>query len=366
MKIPFLKPDIRASDIKNVAEAIRSGWLTRGPRTIAFEAEMAHYLGVASASMVASGTAALHSALAAAGIKEGDEVITTPISAVQTANAILYTGATPVFVDIAPSTGLIDLERIEEKITAKTKAIIPVHYYGQMVDMIRLAKIAKKHGIVIIEDAAHALEAVRDGNRPGALSFAAAFSFHAAKNMTAGQGGALVSNDTTVTEFTNAFCDSGIRRIDGARRSVMLGYKYPITSFQVALLEGQLTRLAANHKKRLAVFARYRAGLSKVTGITLIEDVPGSVHACHLFNVLVDPACRDAIRKDLSAAGIDTAVFHEVIHLEPYFKDRFGYKAGDFPHAERFAASLIGLPTYPGLTAREQSYIIKHLTEQLV
>jgi dTDP-4-amino-4,6-dideoxygalactose transaminase len=269
-------------------------------------------------------------------------------------------------VDIAPSTGLIDLERIEEKITAKTKAIIPVHYYGQMVDMIRLAKIAKKHGIVIIEDAAHALEAVRDGNRPGALSFAAAFSFHAAKNMTAGQGGALVSNDTTVTEFTNAFCDSGIRRIDGARRSVMLGYKYPITSFQVALLEGQLTRLAANHKKRLAVFARYRAGLSKVTGITLIEDVPGSVHACHLFNVLVDPACRDAIRKDLSAAGIDTAVFHEVIHLEPYFKDRFGYKAGDFPHAERFAASLIGLPTYPGLTAREQSYIIKHLTEQLV
>jgi dTDP-4-amino-4,6-dideoxygalactose transaminase len=126
MKIPFLKPDIRASDIKHVAEAIRSGWLTRGPRTVQFETELARYLGVASASMVASGTAALHSALSAAGIKEGDEVITTPISAVQTANAILYTGATPVFVDIDPKTGLIDLERIEEKITTKTKAIIPV------------------------------------------------------------------------------------------------------------------------------------------------------------------------------------------------------------------------------------------------
>lgn len=359
MHVPFLKPDIRQADIDAASSVLAAGWLTRGPLTIDFEKKLAAFCGTAGASIVGSGTAAIHAALVAAGVTQDDEVITTPLSAVQTSNAVLYAGAKPVFADIDPKTGLIDIARIEERVTAKTKAILPVHYYGQMVDMRALSALAKKHDLVVVEDAAHALGAARDDVRPGEMSFAAAFSFHAAKQITSGQGGAVISNNETALAAVNAFCDSGVERVDGERRMTMLGFKYPITSFQVALLDGQLDRFPDAQAARRRVFDWYLAGFADVPNVRVLAHTYGEGHGCHVFTILVDPERRSAIRSSLKEAGVETALFHEPIHLEPYYRNAFSYRLGDFPHAERFGASLISLPTYPQLTEEEATHVIE-------
>src|SRR3990167_4644394 len=195
MKVPFLQPDIRQSDINRMVSSIKTGWLVHGKQTQILEERLRNYLGAADVVMTGSCTAALHISLMLAGIKPGDEVITTPISWVATSNVILHRGAKVVFVDVDKETGLIDLNEVEKKINKKTKAIIPVHYCGEMVNMKKLSAFAKKHKIKVIEDSAHALESYRDGVRPGHLGFSSCLSFHAAKNITSGQGGAFVTSD---------------------------------------------------------------------------------------------------------------------------------------------------------------------------
>ena len=360
MSVPFLKPEVYASDVQRMVRCIESGWFTHGKYTDAFERKLAAHVRAESAVMVASCTAALHISLILAGIKEGDEVITTPLSYVATSNVILYQRAKPVFVDVDPDTGLIDAKKVEEKITKRTKAIMPVHLYGQMADMKKLNAIARKHKLVIVEDAAHAVEARRDGVAPGELGFTACFSFHTAKNLTSGQGGAITVQDKSLVSKIRLLRRDGVTNIGDRRRMLSFGYKYDATDLQAALLTGQMDRLRASHAKRRAVLVRYREGFAG-TKIRFPKIVQGATHAGHLFVVWVDSKKRDHIRHELAAAGIETSIHYEPIHLEPYYCETFGFKKGDFPVAERLGASVIALPTYSRLTAREQDYIIEKL-----
>lgn len=364
MKVQFLKPNIAERDIKNTVRVLRSGWLAPGRYTRELEENFARYLGVKYAVMTGSCTAALHMALILAGAKEGDEVITTPISYVATSNVILYCGAKPIFVDVEPDTGNIDVNKIEKAITKRTKAIIPVHLYGQMVDMRKIKKIADKYKIKIIEDAAHAIEARRDGIKPGQISFAACFSFHTAKNMTSGQGGMFVTNNLRDFRIAKMLRRDGVVNINDKRRMFILGYKYDSTDFQAAMLINQLDRLENQLKIRGRLFRKYAAAFEKID-IKFPRTLPDVKHAYHLFAIWVDPKKRDRIREYLEKSGIQTSIHYEPIHLEPYYKKTFGYKKGDFPIAERLGFSTITLPLYPKLTKEEQDYVIKKTMEAI-
>lgn len=364
MHVPFLRPDIRDSDLDRMVRSIKTGWLIHGPETEVLETALKSYLGVKDVVMVGSCTAALHMSLIAAGVEEGDEVITTPLSWVATSNVILYQRATPVFVDVEVSNGLIDVSKIEAKITSKTKAILIVHIYGQMLDMKALKEIADRHNVKIIEDSAHALESSRDGVRPGQFGFTSCLSFHVAKNITSGQGGAVATNDVEVGKRMRLLRRDGVFNAEGKRRMIELGYKYDSTDYQAALLIGQLERVAEEHAMRKRVFDMYAQAFTKA-GISFATYPSSDIHACHMFIVYVNPAHRDSIRTDLSQKGVETSIHYEPIHLEPYYREQFGYKEGDFPIAEKLGAATITLPTYSLLTESEQQYVIDALFDSI-
>ncbi len=363
MKLPFLNPNITPEDRKAVDTVLRSGWLATGPELKTFEKKLAEYLGLPFIIANSSGTAALHTALLAAGIGSGDEVITTPLTFWATSNVILYVGAKPVFVDVESETGLISVEAVERAITKRTKAIIPVHLYGQMANMKAIAKIAKKHKLKVIEDAPHALESSRDGVRPGELSFASCFSFHAAKNITAGEGGAVGVRTAKIANEVRLFSDSGSDRTGNIRHMTRLGYKYSMTNMQGAMLLGQLNRIEKEWKKRQNIYKTYVEGLSGVEGIQLIKEVPNSKHAYHMFTIIVAPKKRDAIRKRLRDMGIPADIHYNPVHLEPYYVKTLGYKKGMYPEAERIGLGTITLPLYTRLKKQDVKDIIISIIE---
>jgi dTDP-4-amino-4,6-dideoxygalactose transaminase len=347
MKVDFLKPNIRKSDIDRMIKSIQTGWLVHGEYTNIFERKLDKFIGGTS-FMTSSCTAALHMSLILLGIKKGDEVITTPLSWVSTANVILYQGAKVVFADVDPFTGILDINDVKRKITPKTKAIIVVHYCGQMADMVAFSKL----GIPIIEDAAHALEAERDGIRPGQLGFTACLSFHAAKNITCGQGGAIITKEK---EKCKLLVRDGVKNIDGKRIMLDFGYKYDSTDFQAALLIGQISRIKKSHAKRLEVYKRYE---NAFRGKISFPKRTGT-HACHMFIIWVNPLRRDVIREKLEEKGIQTSIHYNPIHLEPYYQ-KIGYKNVSLPVAEMLGASTITLPTY-ALTKKQQDYVIQEV-----
>jgi dTDP-4-amino-4,6-dideoxygalactose transaminase len=361
MKLPFLNPNITSADRKAVDAVLKSGWLATGPELKTFEKNLAEYLGIEFAIANSSGTAALHTALLAAGVGEGDEVITTPLTFWATSNAILFVGAKPVFVDVDASTGLISVEAVKMAITKKTKAIIPVHLYGQLADMKKLAQIARKYKLKIIEDAPHALEASREGIRPGQLSFASCFSFHAAKNITAGEGGAVGVHTAKIADEIRLYNDSGSDRSGKIRQMTRLGYKYSMTNMQGAMLLGQLARIEDEWKKRRKIYQEYVKGLSDVPGIRLIEEVSDSKHAYHMFTIIVDIKRRDAIRTILRDSGVPADIHYNPVHLEPYYRKTFGYKQGMYPEAERIGLGTITLPMYTKLKKQHIQYIIQNV-----
>lgn len=360
MKVPFLQPDIRQSDINRMVSSIKTGWLIHGMHTQILERQLKDYLGVADVVMTGSCTAALHISLMLAGVKSGDEVITSPISWVATSNVILHRGAKVVFADVDKKTGLIDLDEVQKKITKRTKAIILVHYCGEMVDMKRLAIIAKRHNIKVIEDSAHALESYRNNVRPGQLGFSSCLSFHVAKNITSGQGGAFVTNNKELGRKARILRRDGVVNLKGKRVMTMLGDKFDATDFQAALLIGQLGRIRDIHKRRRLIFDRYAKAFTKME-IKFPRYASSKNHACHMFTIWVDSAKRDQIRTDLATRGIETSIHYTPIHLEPYYKETFGYKIGDFPNAEWIGASTITLPTYGKLSKAQQDFVIKSI-----
>ena len=357
MKVSFLQPTITEEDIEEVVRVLRSGWLVLGEETKKFEKGLAEYLGVSDVILTNSCACSLQMLFSLLGLKEGDEVITTPLSYVSTVSPALHHGAKPVFVDVEEKTGLITPEAVEAVITDKTKMILPVHLYGQMVDMKGMKEVADKHNLLLVEDAAHAVEAERDGVRSGALSHGGTFSFHVAKSIVTGTGGALAVNDPDLADKARVMRHDGVRNVGNVRRMEMLGYKYLATEFQASLLSNQLKRIDSQWARRKEIYEKYSKAFDEV-GIKYNQVIPGSKHAYHMIVIWVDPSKRAEIREKLSVAGVGTSVHYDPIHLEPYYKDNFGFKEGDFPVAEKLGASTITLPMYPSLTDEEQDYVI--------
>lgn len=370
-KIEFFRHNIHERDIKRANDVLRSIFLTTGKETATFEQKFSHYIGLKHTIGLTSCTAALHLSLIALGIGRGDEVITTPMSFCATANSILHAGAKPVFVDVEEETGNMNAGLIEAAITENTKAIMPVHLYGQMCDMKTIKKIAQKYNLRIIEDAAHAIEASRGGVRVGQLSDTACFSFYATKNITSGEGGAVSTDNETSGDTLRMLRLHGIDRGAADRYTKryehwdmpILGWKYNMDNIQAALLIGQLGRVESLWEKRNEIWSFYEKELKTVKGVRLLKTLKGVKHARHLLTILVHPDKRDSLLYNLQDRGIGIAVNYRPIHLLKFYRCSFAYREGDFPVAESIGKSTISLPFYPSLRKSDVKYIVTVLKE---
>ncbi len=372
-RIEFFHHDIDEKDIERVNSVLRSIFLTTGKEVEEFEQKFSHYIGKSYTVGLTSCTAALHLSLIALGIGPGDEVITTPMSFCATANAILHAGARPVFVDIEEETGNLNAALIESAITERTKAIMPVHLYGQMCDMKRIKEIAEQYNLKIIEDAAHAIEASRNGIRVGQLSDTVCFSFYATKNITSGEGGAISTDNEALADAIIMLRLHGIDRgaTDRYTRHYqhwdmpLLGWKYNMDNIQAALLIGQLERIEDLWQKRDKLWKLYEEELGAVKDIRLLKTLLDLRHARHLFTILVSPEKRDSLLWALQDRGIGVAVNYRPIHLLRYYRETFGHRERDYPAAEDIGRSTISLPLYPSLKEEDVSYIVKVLKEEI-
>ena len=371
MKIDFYRHAIGDDEKTSVLTCLDGLFLTTGGYVNEFESNFAQYLAAPYAVGLNSCTAALHLSLLALGIGHGDEVITTPMTFIATATAILHTGATPVFADVEASTGLLDPLRVAEKITSRTRAILPVHLYGMMCDMKALRQIADEHGLVIIEDCAHCIEGERDGIRPGHLGDTACFSFYATKNITSGEGGAVVTRDESIAQKirllrTHGMSKEAADRYHGAYRHwdmLECGWKYNMDNIQAALLLPQIGKIDRWWDKRHELYNLYIQNLSPDLGIDCPRLIPNSKSAHHLFTVWVAQARRDDLLNQLGNADIGVAVNYRAIHLLTYLKERFGYRRGDFPIAERIGDQTISLPFWVGMTPEMVRVVVGKIQE---
>lgn len=371
MKVEFYKHNISQKDIGNVAKVLDSLFLTTGETVEEFEKRFSKYLGCKYTVGVTSCTEALHLSLLAYGIGSGDEVITTPMTFIATANAIIQSGATPVFVDVESGTANINADLIESTITSRTKAILPVHLYGQMCDMKRIREIADKYHLIVIEDVAHAIEASRDGIRPAELGDAACFSFYATKSITSGEGGAIAANNQEVAERLKKLRLHGMSAGAADRYSKkyehwdmeVLGWKCNMSNIQAALLLNQLEDIEKHWQRREDICDMYENAFGGNALISCLDVLPDSKSARHLFTILVSSEKRDSILWRLQEKGIGVAVNYRAIHLLSYYQKAYGYKRGMFPIAEKIGDSTITLPLYPKLTDKEVQYVIDMVKE---
>ncbi len=371
--LPFCLPEVSQRELDEIADAVRSGWWAKGPRTIAFEKAFAEYVGASYAVGMNSATAALHVALVAAGIGAGDEVITTPYTFCASANTILHAGAKPVFVDIQPDTGCIDPDAIEAAITPRTRAIVPVHYSGMACDLERIYAIAQKHGLFVSEDGAHSVECTYKGKpighkAPGAVSF----SFYATKNLATGEGGMLVTEDERIAQRACVLCTHGMSASawnrygkGGSWRYDVEepGFKYNMFDIQAALGLVQLERMPDMQARRMKLVALYDEAFSRMPELTLQSNPDYSGHSKHLYVLRLTPGAlrvdRDQFIQELAERNVGTSVHFIPVHLMSAYRDRFGYKEGDFPRAEAFFAQEISMPLYSGLAPEDAGYVIE-------
>jgi len=363
MPVPFL--DLKAQ-YQSLREEIRpaidrvldSGSFILGAEVAAFEREFAAYCGVAQAVGVNSGTSALHLALLAAGIGPGDEVLTVPFTFVATVAAIRYTGARPVFVDIDPVSFTVNVKQLAAAITPRTKAILPVHLYGQMADMDPILACARQHGLIVIEDAAQAHGATYQGRRAGSLGDLGCFSFYPGKNLGAyGEGGLVVTNHPAYAKTIAMLRDWGQAQ---KYQHVLPGYNYRLEGLQGAVLRVKLRHLEAWTEARRACAARYDHLLAGA-GVQTPAALPDRRHVYHVYAIRVPH--RDTVQPALAAQGIQTGIHYPIpVHLLPAHAD-LGYKAGAFPAAEAAAAEVLSLPLYPELTAAQQAQVVQALRQ---
>lgn len=371
--IPFFQHDLGQPELDAVREVLSGPILTTGATVDRVERRLAEYLGARHLLTVTSCTGAMHLSLLALDVGPGDEVITTPMTFIATSTAIMEAGATPVFVDVEEHTGNMDVRRVEAAITERTRAILPVHLYGQMCDMRALRAIADKYRLHLVEDAAHCIEGERDGVRPGQLSDTACLSFYATKNLTCGEGGAIVCHDAALAERLRLLRLHGMTKTayDRSREGyqhwdmVALGWKYNMDNIHAALLLPQLDRLDATWTKREEVARRYQGLLAEVPGLTWPQTVAGVKHAHHLFPVWIVNGRRDQVVAGLRERGIPTVVNYRAIHLLSYFRERFGFKAGAFPMAERIGDAAVSLPFYPSIPAEHVAAVADGLRSLL-
>ena len=369
MKVEFFRHNLEEADIQNVAKVLRSTFLTTGPVTAEFEKKFSAYIGLKHTVGLNSCTAALHLALLGLGIGPGDEVITTPMTFIATATAIIHTGAKPVFVDVEAHTGLMDVAKVQDAITSKTRAILPVHLYGSMVDMKGLRDIADTHNLKIVEDCAHCIEGERGGIRPGQLSDAACYSFYATKNLTCGEGGAVSTNSLELAEKIRVLRLHGMSKGAATRYAgkyqhwdmITLGWKYNMNDIHAALLTDQIDRLGQYWERRNSVWKAYDEGLEDVPRIRIPETRGKS--GKHLYTIWLDPEKRDAFLHGLQNKAIGVAVNYRAIHTLTYFREAFGYKPLDFPAANLIGQSTVSLPLYPKLRDIETDYVIASIRQ---
>jgi dTDP-4-amino-4,6-dideoxygalactose transaminase len=371
VSIPFHRSTLGEEEIQAVAEVIRSGWLTMGPKTFEFEKEFAKYVGAQNAIAVSTGTAALHLALEAAGVQSGDEVLLPTTTFTATAEAVTYVGARPVLVDIDPVTMDIDPEDAARRITPKTRAIIPVHLAGQPCDMDEIQALARVHHVRIIEDAAHALPSEYRGKQIGQISEFTCFSFYATKTLTTGEGGMITTDNPEAADRMRLMRLHGIERDawkryrgDGSWFYEVLeaGFKYNLTDFQSAIGLVQLAKCGAMRQAREGIAQRYSDAFSSLAELVIPTVRPDRSTSWHLYvlrlhldRLNID---RDGFIEALHRRGVACSVHFIPLHLQPYYRRAYGYQPGDFPQAERQYHACLSLPIYPGMTELEMNHVI--------
>lgn len=364
--LPFCKPWIEQEEIDEVVDTIKSGWLSMGPKTQKFEEDFRNYVGAKNAVSINSCTSALFLSLFVLGIKKGDEVITTPFTFGSTASTIIHNGAKPVFCDIEKETYNMDVSQIEKKITEKTKAIIPVHYAGHPVDMDAVMEIAEKHGLKVIEDAAHAIGSEYKKRKIGSIGNTTCFSFYATKNMTTGEGGMITTDDDELAERMRSLRLHGITKDAWKRYSdkgswyyeiSYPGYKLNMTDVQAALGLHQLRKLDRFIGIRSELANYYTKRLSEIPGITTPKTRGDVKHSWHLYPVLVDGVDRSEMINELRKDNIGTSVHFIPVHLHPYYRN-LGYNEGDFPNTESVYNRLISLPFFPKMKKEDVDDVV--------
>ncbi len=374
----FGSPRIEQEEIDEVVDSLKSGWISTGPKVGRFEALFKEYIGAKHALALNSCTAGLHLSMIVAGLKEGDEVITTPMTFAATANAILHSRAKPVFADITLPDMNINPELIEEKITNKTKAIVPVHFGGRPCNMKHIREIALKHNLVIIEDAAHALEAIYHGPKIGTIGDLTVFSFYVTKNLVTGEGGMITTENDTYAEMIQSYALHGMSKGAWKRysdegfkhyRIVYPGFKYNMMDLQAALGIHQLARTETYLKRREEIWQRYDDAFDQLP----LEPPPPpegkTRHARHLYTILLRleelTVDRDTIQQALYHNNIGTGIHFISLHLHPYYRERFGYKRNDFPNALFVSERTISLPLSAKLTDQDVTDVIQAVTSVL-
>ena len=376
--IVFGAPFIEEAEIAEVVDSLRSGWLGTGPKVGRFEDLFRRYTGAEHAIAVSSCTAALHLCLIAAGIGPGAEVITTAMTFVATPNAIVHAGATPVLTDCDRWTGLMDPERVEAAITPRTRAIIPVHLHGRPCDMDALMEIARRHDLVVIDDAAHAIEARYRGRKIGTIAHMTAFSFYVTKNMTTGEGGMVTTADPSFAESIRRYALHGLNHDAWARFSdagyrhytaMVAGFKYNMTDVQAALGIHQLARIERGLERRNEIWRRYDEAFSRLPVELPRSAEPETVHARHLYTLGIDAerakVSRDTFMDRLHRLGIGSGVHFVGVHLHPYYARRLGCRPEDFPNATWISERTISLPLSVGLKEEDVEAVIGGVEDAL-
>lgn len=375
--LPYGRQSIDEADIRAVVDVLRSDWLTTGPKVGEFEEAFAARVGAAHAVSFNSGTAALHAAAFAAGLKAGDEAVTTPLTFAATANCVLYQGATPLFADICRDTLNIDPEQVSSKISSRTRAVLPVDYAGHPADMTTIMDIARRHGLTVIEDGCHALGAEYGGRRVGSIADMTVFSFHPVKHVTTGEGGMVTTDHPQFAETLRRFRNHGISSEARQRQNagqwhyemVLLGFNYRLPDIACALGIEQLKRLDANLARRREIAAQYTAAFREIPGVIPPAVRPEVNPAWHLYPIRLDleklTADRAQIFRALRAENIGVNVHYIPVHLHPYYRDHFGYHGGEFPVAEDAYSRLISLPMFHAMTDQDVKDVIAAVTKVL-
>lgn len=368
--LPYSTQQISDEDIKAVIETLKSPYLTTGPKVSEFETVVADYVSATYAVAFSNGTAALHAACYAAGITQGDEVITTPITFAASANCVRYMGGEVVFADIDEDTYNLDPKEVEKKITSKTKAIIPVDFTGQPVDIDAFIELGKKHNVVIIEDGAHSLGATYKGRKVGATADMTMFSFHPVKPITTGEGGMIVTNNRTYYEKLCLFRGHGITQTAYAKEQgdwyyemTDLGYNYRMTDIQAALGISQMNRLDEFIEKRQELAHLYTGKINQLTTLNAPKQLANTQSGWHLYSAQLDEAALGKTRKevfeDLRNANIGVHVHYIPVYWHPYYQE-LGYKKGICPKAEQWYERALTLPLHPQMNEEDIDFILSY------
>jgi dTDP-4-amino-4,6-dideoxygalactose transaminase len=370
--LPFSRPTISRAAIDDVVACLESGWITTGPRVAQFTDALKAYFQAPHALLLTSATAGLHLALLAMELQPGDEVITTPMTFAATLNTIVLAGCKPVLVDIDPTTYNIDLDQLEDAITPKTRVIMPVHFAGLPVDMDRVYEIAARHGLRVIEDAAHAIGAEVHGQRIGAFGDVQVFSFHPNKNITTGEGGCVVTRDDALAKKIGLLRFHGIDREAWNRYGksgtqdyevVLPGFKYNMMDIQAAIGLHQLRELENFNARRTALAERYNEALADWSQWTLpVAPEYEHVNAHHIYVPLINPQAagmnRDEFMTAMKERNIGTGLHYRAVHLYPYYRETLGFQPGDFPHAEDVSERIVSLPLFPLMTDADHDRVL--------